>query len=189
MVMAHRAAYEVRIGPIPDGMVIDHLCRNRACINPAHMEPVTNRENVLRGTGPSAQHARKTHCNYGHAYDDQNTMHRRGRRHCRKCALRATREWRERVRAAALASTSEGRSPLVRTPSIPMTTSRKRSPNKTPRAVSSACWWRPLMPTDVPGKQTLYDYLVEARRQVASRPPVIDLEAERKRRRGQGGAK
>lgn len=52
---AHRYSYLHLVGPVPDGLVLDHLCRNRACVNPAHMEPVTQRTNVLRGNSPSAQ--------------------------------------------------------------------------------------------------------------------------------------
>lgn len=69
---AHRVAYEHLVGPIPEGLVIDHLCRNRACVNPEHMEPVTNKENVLRGIGPSAQAARLTHCVNGHELKPEN---------------------------------------------------------------------------------------------------------------------
>lgn len=85
-VRAHRAAYELLVGPIPAGLTIDHLCRNRACINPAHLEPVTNRENILRGESPSAIHARASHCPKGHQYDGANTWtDRRGWRTCREC--------------------------------------------------------------------------------------------------------
>mgnify|MGYP001609562296 CR=1 FL=1 len=67
-VFAHRAMYELLIGPIPPGLVIDHLCRNRGCVNPAHLEPVTMRENVLRGVGVAAENAAKTHCDHGHEF-------------------------------------------------------------------------------------------------------------------------
>jgi hypothetical protein len=56
-VAAHRFAYELLVGAIPDGLQIDHLCRNRACVNPAHMEPITQRENILRGVGRAALNA------------------------------------------------------------------------------------------------------------------------------------
>ena len=85
--MAHLTSYEHHIGPIPDGLVLDHLCRNRACINPDHLEPVTIKENVLRGEGPSAINARKTHCHKGHEYTPQNTIivKQTGARACRTC--------------------------------------------------------------------------------------------------------
>ena len=82
---AHRVAYEVLVGPVPDGLELDHLCRNRACINPAHLEPVTRRENVRRGFGPAGICARRTHCPRGHAYDQPNTLLYRGKRYCRAC--------------------------------------------------------------------------------------------------------
>lgn len=63
---AHRAAYEAFVGPIPTGMVIDHRCRVRCCVNPDHLEPVTPRENVLRGDSSAAEFARRTHCKRGH---------------------------------------------------------------------------------------------------------------------------
>jgi len=95
---AHRIAHELLIGPIPDGLVIDHLCRNRACVNPAHMELVTVGENNLRGVGDPAINAAKTHCKYGHPFNAANTIHRRTRneRECRACAQRRTREHQQR---------------------------------------------------------------------------------------------
>lgn len=85
-VPAHRIAYELAVGPIPLGKQIDHLCRNRRCVNPAHLEAVTQRQNLLRGLGSSALNARKTRCKRGHPFDDENTyMDRAGRRQCRAC--------------------------------------------------------------------------------------------------------
>ena len=85
-VRAHRFAYEIFIGDIPSGLVLDHLCRVRRCCNPWHLEPVTDRENILRGVSPSALAARKTHCPQGHPYYDANThVSPDGRRHCRAC--------------------------------------------------------------------------------------------------------
>lgn len=86
----HRVAYELLVGPIPNGLVIDHLCRNRACLNPAHVEPVANAENVLRGVGPTARNASKTHCVNGHEFTVETTIirgsgPRAGRRACRTC--------------------------------------------------------------------------------------------------------
>lgn len=83
---AHRVAYELFIGAIPEGLQIDHLCRNRACVNPSHMEPVTNKENTLRGVGFAAVNAAKTHCAAGHPYSADNTyVTSLGHRQCREC--------------------------------------------------------------------------------------------------------
>lgn len=90
---AHRASYEVFMGPIPTDLTIDHLCRNPKCINPAHLEPVTMRENTLRGVALSAQYAVATHCVNGHRFDEENTYrppvpHRRVCRECNRAAAR-----------------------------------------------------------------------------------------------------
>ncbi len=72
---AHRAAYYFLVGPIPEGLVIDHLCRNPVCVNPDHLEPVTQRENALRSPISMATlNSAKTHCPKGHPYDEQNTV-------------------------------------------------------------------------------------------------------------------
>lgn len=88
---AHRVAYELLVGEIPPGMVLDHLCRNRSCVFFEHLEPVTDRENILRGSGFSARNARKTECPQGHEY----RMSKRGKRYCYECyqQQRAQRRW------------------------------------------------------------------------------------------------
>ncbi len=101
---AHRFAYELLIGPLLSGQTVDHLCRNRRCINPAHLEAVTRKENILRGQGLSAQNARKTHCKHGHEFTLGNTKSQRDGRRCRQCAIRRSREHRARQREDMLAT-------------------------------------------------------------------------------------
>lgn len=103
-VKAHRWSYEAEVGPIPDGLQIDHLCRTPACVNPTHLQPVTARENNLRSESFAAQNARKTHCPQGHPYSGDNLRINRGHRRCRTCNIERSRLWREeqRGRAAAL---------------------------------------------------------------------------------------
>ena len=73
MVLAHHLSYEHFVGPIPKGLQLDHLCRVRGCVNPRHLEPVTQRENILRGVGIAALNAKKTHCKNGHEFTPENT--------------------------------------------------------------------------------------------------------------------
>lgn len=85
--LAHRLSYTLLIGPIKEGLTVDHLCRNRSCVNPDHMELVSQGENTLRGLSVSGINSRKTHCSKGHEYGGENlivarkTSHRR----CRTC--------------------------------------------------------------------------------------------------------
>ena len=97
---AHRVLYEIVVGAIPDGLQLDHLCRVRHCVNPVHLEPVTPRENVLRGVGPSAQAAAREECIHGHAYTPENTYVWRGHRACRECRRLTLRRRYARRRAA-----------------------------------------------------------------------------------------
>lgn len=98
---AHRLAYELAVGAVPPDLDLDHLCRNRGCCNPDHLEPVTTRVNVLRGDSPSAHHATKTHCPKGHPYDEENTYRLGNERRCRICHRVGDRARKRRVRAEA----------------------------------------------------------------------------------------
>lgn len=94
---AHRVAYELLVAPIPAGLTLDHLCRNRACANPAHLEPVTSRENTLRGESVSARYARRDRCVRGHEFTSENTrITPAGARDCRTCGRERARETRSR---------------------------------------------------------------------------------------------
>lgn len=83
--LAHRVIYKELVGPIPEGLDLDHLCRNRACVRPDHLEPVTRRENLIRGETSIAENVRKTHCKHGHEFTEKNIYRWRGKRLCRIC--------------------------------------------------------------------------------------------------------
>lgn len=97
LVYTHRLAYERLVGPIPAGLDLDHLCRNKRCCNPAHLEPVTRSENTKRGLAPEKTRkiwGDKTHCVNGHPFDAENTRHRpSGGRTCRACAREKARQY------------------------------------------------------------------------------------------------
>jgi hypothetical protein len=98
----HRFVYETLKSSIPDGKILDHLCRVRTCWNPNHLELVTNKENVLRGIGVTAINAAKTHCHMGHLLAGGNLIENANRRNCRTCK---NERQRERRRSAARGET------------------------------------------------------------------------------------
>lgn len=98
MVVAHRVAYEMVVGPVPDGLVLDHLCRVRACVNPAHLEPVTFTENVQRGLRAQERPI----CGAGlHAMSGENLLISKGKRYCKTCRNAHKRERRTAERKEA----------------------------------------------------------------------------------------
>ncbi len=82
---AHRVVYALVVGDVPEGLTLDHLCRNPRCVNPGHLEPVPHRVNVLRGQAPAAKNARKTHCVHGHELAGDNVRWDGRRRRCVAC--------------------------------------------------------------------------------------------------------
>lgn len=99
----HRLVYERLVSPVPEGLVLDHLCRIENCVNPAHLEPVTQLENTLRGRAPSAVNAGKDRCPEDHPYDEENTYHAAGKRGCRVCRRDASRRYEDSHRESRVA--------------------------------------------------------------------------------------
>lgn len=101
-IRAHRVTFTALYGPIPEGLTLDHVCGNRPCVRPDHLEPVTNKENILRGEGIASRNADKTHCPEGHALTDDNLRPAdlaRGFRSCLTCHRRRDRERMQRKAA------------------------------------------------------------------------------------------
>lgn len=101
--LAHRVVYNAAKAPIPNGLSLDHLCRNPTCVNPDHLEPVTHKVNVLRGEGFGAKNKRKMHCDNGHPFTEVNTIERTdgsGWRACRTCRNAANAAYHQRKIAA-----------------------------------------------------------------------------------------
>ena len=113
---AHRAAYQLFGDDLTDDLTVDHLCRNRGCVNPFHLEAVPPTVNVLRGDGPTAQNARKTHCPKGHELTPANTIVSKRKignpfRQCRRCHndLVRERERRKRIELRAQGLNARGK--------------------------------------------------------------------------------
>ena len=103
----HRFSYALQVGPLPPGRdpQLDHLCRHRWCVNSAHLELVTQTENIRRGDAPrvnGARNAAKTHCPHGHPYSPENTLVSSGKRRCRTCMRAWWRAWHERIEVGTL---------------------------------------------------------------------------------------
>jgi hypothetical protein len=97
MYLAHRVAWTDMNGPIPQSMTLDHLCRNRKCVRPNHLEPVSIKVNILRGNGMAAKNKRQTHCHNGHLFNEVNTyVCSEGSRNCRICNRKKTQLYRLR---------------------------------------------------------------------------------------------
>lgn len=111
---AHRVIYEFFRGPVPRDLVVDHLCRTPACVNPDHLEPVPQRTNLMRGETLARANAEKTHCKRGHEFTPENTQidKKRGLRSCKECMGERVRAWQRTDKGkAALARAAAKRAP------------------------------------------------------------------------------
>lgn len=100
VLMAHRVVFTLLVREIQSPLTLDHLCRNRKCVNPKHLEIVTLKENILRGNGAAAQNSRRNRCVLGHPFDSKNTWYAKNRieRVCRICAARRSRKYQDSIK-------------------------------------------------------------------------------------------
>ena len=102
---AHRFAFEYYYGAICPDLTINHLCRNRRCVNPEHLEQITNKENVLKGVGLTAINARKTHCMRGHEFTPENTYSYSNQRICKICVSQYQKDYRQKKKSSLINNT------------------------------------------------------------------------------------
>lgn len=142
-VLAYRWSYEHFVGPIPEGLQIDHLCRNPRCVNPEHLEPVTARENVRRGTSHIAQLMDTTHCPRGHElFGDNLYIGLDGGRRCKTCRLDRTREYEERNREKRRAADNARRRAKRAAERAAREATSAASNSVAPAATSASIGWR-----------------------------------------------
>lgn len=101
VVVPHRLIYQTVFGEIDRTLVSDHTCENKSCVNPRHIDPVTTKENIFRGTAPASVNARKTHCVNGHEFNQKNTYTLNNMRACRVCSMYKERRKRARQKDAS----------------------------------------------------------------------------------------
>ncbi len=95
---SHRFVYEYLVDQIPKGIELHHVCENRRCVNPFHLQPLTPKEHMMKGMGIGRINIEKTHCNHGHKFTKENIINYNGWRYCRKCKDRIDREYRNKKR-------------------------------------------------------------------------------------------